>query len=58
MHHQLYIHRPSVGNSHTMRALEMIDRYLFDHRNGSMLQQWFIEEFVGGPDGIDSPHIE
>jgi hypothetical protein len=32
--------------------------YLFDHRNGSMLQQWFIDEFVGGSDGIDSPHIE
>ena len=32
--------------------------YLFDHRNGSMLQKWFIDEYVGGPDGIDSPHIE
>lgn len=32
--------------------------YLFDHRNGSMLQQWFIDEFVSGPDGIDSPDID
>eukprot|EP01052_Picozoa_sp_SAG31_P033562 SAG31_NODE_3812_length_3860_cov_1.918107_1_plen_261_part_00 len=32
--------------------------YVFDHRNGSMLRQWFIEEFVGGQNGIDSPYID
>ena len=32
--------------------------YVFDHRNGSMLTQWMIEEFVGGEDGIDSPYID
>lgn len=32
--------------------------YRFDHRNGSMLQQWFIDEFVGGPHGIDNPAID
>ena len=23
-----------------------------------MLRQWFIDEFVGGEDGIDSPYID
>jgi len=32
--------------------------YLFDHRNGSMLQEWFIKELVGGPTGIDNPAID
>jgi len=32
--------------------------YVFDHRNGSMLRQWFIDEFIGGEDGIDSPFID
>lgn len=31
---------------------------VFDHRNGSMLRQWFIDDFVGGEDGIDSPYID
>lgn len=32
--------------------------YLFDHRNGTMLQQWLIEQFVGGEHGIDNPNID
>ena len=32
--------------------------YLFDHRNGSMLREWFIDTFVGGPHGIDNPAID
>jgi hypothetical protein len=31
---------------------------IFDHRNGSMIRQWFIDEFVAGEDGIDSPYID
>eukprot|EP01052_Picozoa_sp_SAG31_P037498 SAG31_NODE_4852_length_2905_cov_3.033143_2_plen_216_part_00 len=26
--------------------------YLFDHRNGSMLRNWLVEEYVGGPLGV------
>ena len=32
--------------------------YLFDHRNGSMLQQWLLEEVIFGPNGLDNPQID
>ncbi len=32
--------------------------YLFDHRNGSMLTKWLLEEYIGGPTGIDSPLVD
>jgi hypothetical protein len=31
--------------------------YLFDHRNGSQLREWILEHHIGGPTGVDSPHI-
>jgi len=31
--------------------------YLFDHRNGSMLQEWLVNEYIGGAAGLGSPDI-
>lgn len=33
--------------------------YLFDHRNGSMLQQWLVDEYAGGAaTGLANPNID
>ena len=32
--------------------------YVYDHRNGSMLTKWLIDEYVGGPFGTGSPHVD
>ena len=33
--------------------------YLWDHRNGSMLTQWFTEEYVGGSDyGLGNDSVD
>ena len=32
--------------------------YLWDHRNGSMLQDFLTEHYIGGPTGVDNPAIE
>lgn len=32
--------------------------YLFDHRNGSMLQEWLLSEVILGPNGLGSPAID
>ena len=31
--------------------------YLFDHRNGSMLREFLVNEFIGGPTGVDNPAV-
>ena len=31
--------------------------YLFDHRNGTMLRDWLLNEVIGGPNGVDHPSI-
>eukprot|EP00947_MAST-08B_sp_MAST-8B-sp1_P003127 g3127.t1 len=31
--------------------------YLWDHRNGTMLRDWLMEHYVGGPTGVDHPAI-
>ena len=31
--------------------------YLFDHRNGSMLQEWLVKELIGGPLGLGDEAI-
>jgi hypothetical protein len=31
--------------------------YLFDHRNGSMLRDWLLNEFIGGPLGLGNAAI-
>ena len=33
-------------------------QYVFDHRNGSQLQRWLIDEFIGGVDGLGSAAID
>ena len=30
--------------------------YVFDHRNGSMLRNWLVDEFVGGNAGVGAPN--
>jgi pectinesterase len=30
--------------------------YVFDHRNGSMLRDWLVDEFVGGRAGVGAPN--
>lgn len=32
--------------------------YLFDHRNGSMLRDWIVEQHVNGPAGVGDPMID
>ena len=32
--------------------------YLWDHRNGSMLRRWLVDEFVLGPDGVAHKDID
>ena len=32
--------------------------FVYDHRNGSMLTKWLIDEYVGGPFGTGSPHVD
>jgi hypothetical protein len=33
--------------------------YLWDHRNGSMLTEWFTEEYVGGSDyGLGNDSVD
>ena len=32
--------------------------YVFDWRNGSMLQQWIIEDVIFGPTGLGHPNID
>ena len=32
--------------------------YLWDHRNGSMLREFLMEEYIGGPTGVDHPAID
>ena len=31
--------------------------YAFDHRNGSMLREWFVNEFIGGENGLGNPAV-
>ena len=31
--------------------------YLWDHRNGSMLRDFLVNEVIGGPNGVDNPAI-
>ena len=31
--------------------------YLFDHRNGSMLQTWLVDEYILGPNGVGNENI-
>lgn len=31
--------------------------YLWDHRNGSILQEFLLEHYIGGPTGVDNPAI-
>ena len=31
--------------------------YIFDHRNGSMLQNWLVDEYIGGADGTGNKNI-
>lgn len=32
--------------------------YLWDHRNGSMLQSFLVEHYISGPTGVDNPAID
>jgi hypothetical protein len=32
--------------------------YLFDHRNGTMLRDWLVNEYVLGDDAIGSPYVD
>ena len=32
--------------------------YLFDHRNGSSLRDWIVEQHIGGPKGLGSPDVD
>ena len=32
-------------------------KYLFDHRNGSMLREWLVNEYVLGPNGVGNANI-
>jgi len=32
--------------------------YLFDHRNGSMLTDWLVNEYILGPTGVGSDAID
>lgn len=32
--------------------------YVFDHRNGSMLRDWLVNEFVGGSTGVGSSSVD
>lgn len=32
--------------------------YLWDHRNGSMLQEFLMEHYIGGATGVDHPAID
>lgn len=32
--------------------------YLFDHRNGSMLQKWLVEEYIGGIHALGDPNVD
>eukprot|EP01051_Picozoa_sp_SAG22_P000777 SAG22_NODE_24_length_30194_cov_6.086327_10_plen_813_part_00 len=32
--------------------------YLFDHRNGSMLTNWIVNEYIGGKNGVDNESID
>jgi hypothetical protein len=32
--------------------------YLFDHRNGSMLREWLVNEHVGGAAAVGSPLVD
>jgi len=32
--------------------------YLFDHRNGSMLRDWIVNELIAGPTGTGAPEID
>ena len=40
----------------TCRTPRRAGEYVFDHRNES-LQKWFLEEYIGGPEGIGSEDI-
>lgn len=31
--------------------------YLFDHRNGTMLQEWLVNEYIVGANGVGNPNI-
>ena len=31
--------------------------YLFDHRNGTMLQQWLVQEYILSSDAVGNPNI-
>ena len=31
--------------------------YLWDHRNGSMLREWLVNEFIGGANGLANPLV-
>ena len=39
-------------------ALHPTLQYLFDHRNGSMLRDWIVNEHIGGPAGLGDPAID
>ena len=32
--------------------------YLFNHLNGTMFRQWFLDEYLGGPTGLGHPDID
>jgi hypothetical protein len=32
--------------------------YLWDHRNGSQLRTWLMDNVIGGPTGLDAPEID
>ena len=31
--------------------------YLFDHRNGTMLREWLVKEYILGTRGVGNPNI-
>ena len=39
-------------------ALRWTPQDLFDHRNGSMLRDWIVNEHIGGPAGLGDPAID
>ena len=40
-----------------MIARARVARYLFDHRNGSMLRRWLVDEYILGPTGVGNDNI-
>ena len=40
-----------------VRTFFFFQEYLFDHRNGSMLRDFLVNDFIGGPTGVDNPAV-